>query len=286
MEVGSTYRAVQAVSQGRLELTEKTLQAPGPGKVRIRVEACGVCHSDSGTVEALFPIQWPRVPGHEVVGRIDALGSGVQGWVAGQRVGVGFLGGSCGYCEFCRNGDLVNCRNQEFAGIHDVGVYAEVMIAKASGLVSIPDSLSSVDAAPLLCAGLTTFSALRNAPAKAGDLVAVLGIGGLGHLGVQYARRMGFEVAAIARGADKAELAKKLGAHHYIDNAATEPAEALQALGGAKVILITASGGRRWPRPSRGYVRAVSRSSSASGLSRSRSRPWISYSEAASSKVP
>jgi len=244
MEVGSTYRAVQAVSQGRLELTEKTLQAPGPGKVRIRVEACGVCHSDSGTVEALFPIQWPRVPGHEVVGRIDALGSGVQGWVAGQRVGVGFLGGSCGYCEFCRNGDLVNCRNQEFAGIHDDGGYAEVMIAKASGLVSIPDSLSSVDAAPLLCAGLTTFSALRNAPAKAGDLVAVLGIGGLGHLGVQYARRMGFEVAAIARGADKAELAKKLGAHHYIDNAATEPAEALQALGGAKIILITASGGK------------------------------------------
>jgi len=244
MEVGSTYRAVQAVSQGRLELTEKTLQAPGPGKVRIRVEACGVCHSDSGTVEALFPIQWPRVPGHEVVGRIDALGSGVQGWVAGQRVGVGFLGGSCGYCEFCRNGDLVNCRNQEFAGIHDDGGYAEVMIAKASGLVSIPDSLSSVDAAPLLCAGLTTFSALRNAPAKAGDLVAVVGIGGLGHLGVQYARRMGFEVAAIARGADKAELAKKLGAHHYIDNAATEPAEALQALGGAKIILITASGGK------------------------------------------
>jgi alcohol dehydrogenase, propanol-preferring len=136
--------------------------------VRIRVEACGVCHSDSGTVEALFPIEWPRVPGHEVVGRIDALGSGVQGWVVGQRVGVGFLGGSCGHCEFCRNGDLVNCRNQEYTGIHHDGGYAEVMIAKASGLVSIPDDLSSVDAAPLLCAGLTTFSALRNAPAKAG----------------------------------------------------------------------------------------------------------------------
>jgi alcohol dehydrogenase, propanol-preferring len=244
MEVGSTYRAVQAVSQGRLGLTEKTLQAPGPGKVRIRVEACGVCHSDSGTVEALFPIEWPRVPGHEAVGRIDALGSGVQGWVVGQRVGVGFLGGSCGYCGFCRNGDLVNCRNQEFTGIHHDGGYAEVMIAKASGLMSIPASLSSVDAAPLLCAGLTTFSALRNAPAKAGELVAVVGIGGLGHLGVQYARHMGFEVIAIARGADKAELAKKLGAHHYIDNAATDPAEALQALGGAKVILITASGGK------------------------------------------
>ena len=223
MEAGSTYRAVQAVSRGRLEMTEKTLQAPGPGNVRIRVEACGVCHSDSGTVEALFPIEWPRVPGHEVVGRIDALGSGVQGWVVGQRVGVGFLGGSCGYCEFCRNGDLVNCQNQDYTGIHHDGGYAEVMIAKASGLVSIPDDLSSVDAAPLLCAGLTTFSALRNAPAKAGNLVAVLGIGGLGHLGVQYARHMGFEVAAIARGADKAELAKKLGAHHYIDSAATAP---------------------------------------------------------------
>jgi propanol-preferring alcohol dehydrogenase len=244
MEAASTYRAVQAVSPGRLELTEKTLQPPGPGKVRIRVEACGVCHSDSGTVEALFPIEWPRVPGHEVVGRIDALGPGVQGWTVGQRVGVGFLGGSCGYCGFCRNGDLVNCRNQEYTGIHHDGGYAEVMTAKSSGLVAIPDDLSSVDAAPLLCAGLTTFSALRNAPAKAGELVAVVGIGGLGHLAVQYARHMGFEVAAIARGADKVELAQKLGAHHYIDNAATDPAGALQALGGAKVVLITAPGGK------------------------------------------
>jgi alcohol dehydrogenase, propanol-preferring len=154
MEAASTYRAVQAISRGRLELTEKTLQAPAPGKVRIRVEACGVCHSDAGTVEGLFPIDWPRVPGHEVVGRIDALGSGVQGWAVGQRVGVGFLGGSCGYCEFCRNGDLVNCQNQEYTGIHHDGGYAEVMIAKVNGLVSIPDDLSSVDAAPLLCAGL------------------------------------------------------------------------------------------------------------------------------------
>src|SRR5262247_3309538 len=216
---------------------------PGPNQVRIRVEACGVCHSDSGTVEGLFPMSWPRVPGHEVVGRIDALGPGVQGWAVGQRVGVGFLGGPCGYCEFCRNGDLVNCRNQEFTGIHSDGGYAEVMIAKASGLVRIPDDLSAADAAPLLCAGLTTFNALRNAPAKAGDLVAVLGIGGLGHLAVQYARHMGFEVAAIARGSNTAQLAKKLGAHHYIDSAATDPAAALQALGGAKVILTTASGG-------------------------------------------
>ena len=244
MEAASTYRAVQAVSPGRLELTEKTLQPPGPGKVRIRVEACGVCHSDSGTVEALFPIEWPRVPGHEVVGRIDALGPGVQGRAVSQRVGVGFLGGSCGYCGFCRNGDLVTCRNQEFTGIHHDGGYGEVMIAKASGLVAIPDDLSSIDAAPLLCAGLTTFSALRNAPPKAGDLVAVVGIGGLGHLAVQYARHMGFAVAAIARGADKVELAQELGAHHYIDNATTNPAEALQALGGAKVVLIMASGGK------------------------------------------
>jgi propanol-preferring alcohol dehydrogenase len=221
----------------------KPLVDPGPGQVRIRVEASGVCHSDAGTVEGSFPINWPRVPGHEVVGRIDALGSGVQGWMVGQRVGVGFLGGSCGYCEFCRNGDLVNCGNQEFTGIHSDGGYAEVMIAKATGLVRIPDDLSSADAAPLLCAGLTTFNALRNAPAKAGDLVAVLGIGGLGHLAVQYARHMGFEVAAIARGSNTAELAKKLGAHHYIDSAASDPAAALQTLGGAKVILITASGG-------------------------------------------
>src|SRR2546422_10426241 len=240
----STYRAVQAVSPGKLELTEKPLLDPPPGHVRIRVEACGVCHSDAGTVEGVFPIKWPRVPGHEAVGRVDALGAGVEGWAIGQRVGVGFLGGSCGHCPFCRNGDLVNCQNQEYTGIQHDGGYAEVMIAKASGLIAVPDDLSSIAAAPLLCAGLTTFSALRDSPAKAGDLVAVLGIGGLGHLGVQYARHMGFEVAAIARGADKADLAKKLGAHHYIDSAATDPAAALQALGGAKVILITASGGK------------------------------------------
>src|SRR5262247_2701385 len=240
----STYKAIQVTKPGEFEAVMKPLVEPGPGQVRIRVEASGVCHSDAGTVEGSFSVSWPRVPGHEVVGRIDALGSGVQGWAVSQRVGVGFLGGSCGYCEFCRNGDLVNCRNQEFTGIHSDGGYAEMMIAKASGLMSIPDSLSSADAAPLLCAGLTTFSALRNAPAKAGDLVAVLGIGGLGHLGVQYARHMGCEVAAIARGGDKVELAKKLGAHHYIDSTATAPAEALQALGGAAVVLATVSAGK------------------------------------------
>src|SRR6201981_291329 len=242
--MSATYKAVEVTKPGEFSLANKPLRDPGPGQVRIRVEACGVCHSDAATVDGLFPIEWPRVPGHEVVGKIDALGAGVQGCTVGERVGVGFLAGSCGYCEFCRNGDLVNCKNQEYTGIHHDGGYAEVMIAKASGLVSIPDDLTSVAAAPLLGAGLTTFSALRNAEAKVGDLVAVLGIGGLGHLGVQYARHMGFEVAAIARGADKVELAKKLGAHHYIDNAAPAPAEALQALGGAKVILITASGGK------------------------------------------
>src|SRR5262249_21575308 len=237
--MAKTYRAVQVSKPGRLEVVERELTAPPPGQVRIRVEACGVCHSDSATVDGIFRgVAYPRVPGHEAVGRIDALGDGVQGWVVAQRVGIGFLGGSCGYCEFCREGDLVNCRNQEFTGIHRDGGYAEMLIARASGLMSIPDDLSSVDAAPLLCAGLTTFCALRSTPAKPGDLVAVLGIGGLGHLGVQYARHMGFEVAAIARGAETAELAKKLGAHHYIDSAASNPAEALQALGGAKVILV------------------------------------------------
>ena len=242
--MSAMYRAIQVTKPGAFEAVLKPLVDPGPGQVRIRIEACGVCHSDSGTVEGVFPINWPRVPGHEVVGRIDAIGSGVQGWEVGQRVGVGFLGGSCGYCEFCRNGDLVNCRNQGYTGIHSDGGYAEVMISKATGLVRIPDDLSSEDAAPLLCAGLTTFNALRNAPAKAGDLVAVLGIGGLGHLAVQYARHMGFEVAAISRGGNTAELAKRLGAHHYIDSAATDPAAALQALGGAKVIVVTASGGK------------------------------------------
>ena len=242
--MNTTYRAIEVSKPGEFSEVRKPFLDPGLNQVRIRVEACGVCHSDSATVEGLFPIDWPRVPGHELVGRIDALGSNVKGWAVGQRVGVGFLGGSCGYCEFCRNGDLVNCRNQEYTGIHSDGGYAEVMIAKASGLVSIPDDLSSAGAAPLLCAGITTFNALRNAPAKAGDLVAVLGIGGLGHLAVQYARRMGFEVVAIARGSNTAELAKKLGAHHYIDSAATDPAAALQALGGARVILVTASGGK------------------------------------------
>jgi propanol-preferring alcohol dehydrogenase len=240
----TTYTAVQAIGPGQLELTQKPFVDPGPGQVRLRVEACGVCHSDAATVEGAFPIQWPRVPGHEAVGVIDAIGNSVEGWTLGQRVGVGFLGGSCGHCAECRGGDLVNCRNQEFTGIHHDGGYAQYMLARASGLVSIPDDLASEDAAPLLCAGLTTFGALRNSPARAGDLVAVIGIGGLGHLAVQFARRMGFEVVAIGRGPDKDGLAGKFGAHHYIDSSAANVASALQDLGGAHLVVVTASGGK------------------------------------------
>ena len=240
----TTYRAVQVVSPGKWELISKPVVEPPFGHVRIQVEACGVCHSDAATVDGLFPIEWPRVPGHEVVGRIDAIGEHVEGWTAGQRVGVGFLGGNCGHCGYCRAGDLVNCQHQGYTGIHTDGGYAEVMIAKASGLIAIPDALHSVEAAPLLCAGITTFSALRHAPAKAGDLVAVLGIGGLGHLALQYARHMGFEVAAIGRGSERAELAKKLGAHHYIDSSTMDVGQALQALGGAAVVVATAPSGK------------------------------------------
>jgi propanol-preferring alcohol dehydrogenase len=238
----STYRAIQVTEPKKLELVQRPIPNPPAGKVRIRVEACGVCHTDSFTVEGLFPgLTFPRVPGHEVVGKIDALGGGVSGWTIGQRVGVGFLGGHCGACNLCRRGDFVNCTNQPISGAHYDGGYAESMIAIPSGLVSIPDDLGSADAAPLLCAGLTTYNALRHSLAEPGDLVAVQGIGGLGHLGVQFAARMGFRVAAIARGAEKEPLAKKLGAHHYIDSKAGDPVAALQALGGAKVILATAS---------------------------------------------
>jgi propanol-preferring alcohol dehydrogenase len=238
----STYRAVQVASPGKFESVERTLVDPPAGKVRLRIEACGICHSDAATVEGLIPgITFPRVPGHEVVGRIDAVGDGVTGWNVGQRVGVGFLGGHCSVCRFCRRGDFVNCTHQPFCGIHFDGGYAESMIALPSGLVAIPDELSSADAAPLLCGGLTTYNALRHSSAEPGDLVAVQGIGGLGHLGVQFAARMGFRVAAIARGAEKEPLAKQLGAHHYIDSRAEDPAAALQRLGAAKVILATAS---------------------------------------------
>lgn len=235
-----TYRAIQVVEPGHLELTELPVRQPEPGHVRIRVEACGVCHSDSVTVEGVMPVAFPRVPGHEVVGRIDAVGQGVSGWAVGQRVGVGFLAGPCGTCGPCRDGDFVNCTSQPLTGVHMDGGYAEMLIARASGLVSIPPELDSADAAPLLCAGLTTFDALRDGGAGPGDLVAVLGIGGLGHLAVQYARSMGFKVAVVARGAEKREVALDLGAHFYIDSLAQNASLELIGLGGARLILATA----------------------------------------------
>jgi D-arabinose 1-dehydrogenase-like Zn-dependent alcohol dehydrogenase len=241
-----TYRAVQVSEPGKLELVEREVKAPPPGKVRIRIEACGVCHTDASTVEGLSPgTTYPRVPGYEVVGRIDALGEGVPSWELGQRVGVGFLGGYCRRCPPCRRGDFVNCQNQAVSGLTSDGGYAEVMLADERGLTAVPDGLTSADAAPLLCAGLTTFNALRNSPARPGDLVAVQGVGGLGHLGVQFASRMGFRVAAIARGPETEPLARELGAHHYIDSRAQDDAgAALQALGGASVILATVPSGK------------------------------------------
>jgi len=208
-----TYKAVEVSAPGTLRLVERPVKEPGAGQVRIRVEACGVCHSDAATVMGAWPgLTLPRVPGHEVVGRIDALGAGVTRWKIGQRVGVGFLGGEDGVCEPCRRGDTVNCQNPIVSGITVDGGYAEVMIAEARGLAAIPDELSSAEAAPLLCAGITTYNALRNAGLRAGDLVAVQGVGGLGHLGIQFARHMGFRTVAIGRGGDKEKLAKDLGA--------------------------------------------------------------------------
>jgi D-arabinose 1-dehydrogenase-like Zn-dependent alcohol dehydrogenase len=214
--------------------------------VRIKVQACGICHSDSFTKEGTFPgIQYPRAPGHEVAGIIDALGTGVQGWTAGQRVGVGWHGGHCGYCDSCRRGDFVTCRiAPQIPGITYDGGYADYVIVPAEALALIPDGLSAVEAGPLMCAGITTFNALRHSGAKPGQVVAILGIGGLGHLGVQFAVKMGFKTVAIARGTDKAPLAKKLGAWRYIDSQAGNPAEELLKLGGAKVILATATSGQ------------------------------------------
>jgi D-arabinose 1-dehydrogenase-like Zn-dependent alcohol dehydrogenase len=237
-----THRAMQVTEPGRFELVERAITQPPAGKVRIRIEACGVCHSDILTVEGVFPgISYPRVPGHEAIGKIDALGEGVSGWTVGQRVGVGYLAGPCFHCEQCLRGDFVNCENQGVTGVGSDGGYAEVMIAGERGLVAVPDALTSADAAPLLCAGVTTCNALRNSPARPGDLVAIQGIGGLGHLGIQFARGMGFRVVAIGRGADKAPLAAHLGASRYIDAATEDPAAVLQKMGGAKVILATAA---------------------------------------------
>jgi D-arabinose 1-dehydrogenase-like Zn-dependent alcohol dehydrogenase len=232
-------------AHGPFELVERDIPEPAPNHVRIKVQACGVCHSDSVTKEGLFPnIEYPRVPGHEVIGAVDAIGAGVAGWQPGQRVGVGWHGGNCGYCDACRRGDAFACETETLVtGVTHDGGYAEYMIAPATALARVPADLTSVEAAPLMCAGITTFNALRNSGAGPGDLVAVLGLGGLGHLGVQFAAKLGFKTVAIARGQDKAPLAQQLGAHHYIDSRAEDPAEALRKLGGAKVILATATSG-------------------------------------------
>ena len=239
-------RAVQVTRpKGSLEIVEREIPDPGAGWVRVKVEACGICHSDAMTKEGKWPgIEYPRVPGHEIAGNIDAIGPGVLGWTRGQRVGVGWHGGHCGYCNSCRRGDFVTCQVAlQIPGIAYDGGYAEYMIAPAGALALIPDGLSSVDAAPLVCAGVTTFNSLRNSGARPGDLVAILGIGGLGHLGVQFAAKMGFNTVAIARGLDKEPLARKLGANSYIDSHAQDPAKELLKLGGAKVVLATVTNG-------------------------------------------
>jgi alcohol dehydrogenase len=239
-------QAVQVANPGGpLELVERDVPEPPEGHVLVKVQACGICHSDSLTKEGQWPgLQFPRVPGHEIAGVVEKLGARVEGWEVGQRIGVGWHGGHCGHCEHCRHGDFVLCQKGQIPGISYDGGYADYMVAPQEALARMPDDLSDVDAAPLLCAGITTFNALRHSGARAGDVVAILGIGGLGHLGVQYARKMGFVTVAIARGQDKAPLAKQLGAHHYIDSASQNVAEALLTLGGARVILATATSGK------------------------------------------
>lgn len=238
-----TMRAVQVSRPGGpLEMVEREIPQPGPRQVRVKVQACGLCHSDTLTKEGHWPgIQYPRVPGHEIAGVIDAVGSDVPSWKPGQRVGVGWLGGYCGYCEPCRRGTFIACVRQQVTGITMDGGYQDYAVVPFEGLASIPDEIGPVDAGPLMCAGITTFNSLRNSGARPGDTVAVLGIGGLGHLGVQFAAKMGFRTIAIARGKDKEPLAKQLGARDYIDSTAGDPAVALQQRGGAKIILATAS---------------------------------------------
>jgi D-arabinose 1-dehydrogenase-like Zn-dependent alcohol dehydrogenase len=230
-----------AKAGGPFEIVERDIPQPGAGQVRIKVEACGICYSDSLVKEALYPgLQLPRAPGHEISGRIDAVGTGVTQWKPGQRVGVGWHGGHCFVCDACRRGNFILCTNEKITGISFDGGYGEYTITPAEAVASIPDSLSAEEAAPLLCAGITVFNSMRNSGARGGDLVAVQGIGGLGHLGVQYARQMGFHTVAIGRGGDKEPLAKKLGAHTYIDSGATDAAAELKKLGGARLILATA----------------------------------------------
>jgi D-arabinose 1-dehydrogenase-like Zn-dependent alcohol dehydrogenase len=233
-------------AKGPIDVVEVEIPEPGPGQVRIKVEASGICHSDSLTKEGLWPgIQYPRVPGHEIAGIVDALGPSVPVWKAGDRVGVGWHGGHCGYCHSCRRGDFLTCRVSPLVpGISYDGGHAEYMVAPAVALARIPDGVSATEAGPLMCAGITTFNSLRHAGALPGDLVAVLGIGGLGHLGIQFAAKMGFRTVAIARGKDKEALALKLGAHLYIDSESQSPAEELTRLGGARVVLATVTSGK------------------------------------------
>jgi D-arabinose 1-dehydrogenase-like Zn-dependent alcohol dehydrogenase len=233
-------RAVQVTKAGGpLELVSLPIPEPGPDQVRVRVQACGICHSDTVAVNGLMGTIFPAVPGHEVVGLVDAIGEGVTQWKPGQRVGLGWYGGHCGKCGPCRRGDYICCEFALMPGISYHGGYADYLVAPAQALAAVPESLNSEEAAPLLCAGITTFNAIRNSGARPPDLVAILGIGGLGHLGVQYAAKMGFQTVAIARGQDKAEFAKQLGAHHYIDNSKQDVAKELQKLGGAKTIVST-----------------------------------------------
>ena len=241
----ATMRAVQVPRPGGpLEIVERPIPEPAAGWVRIKVRACGVCHSDSIVKEGQFPgIQYPKVPGHEVAGEIDAVGAGVTAWKPGQKVGVGWNGGYCGQCENCRRGNFFACVTGATTGITFDGGYAEYLVAPASAVALMPPEMQPVDSAPLLCAGVTTFNALRNSGARPGDVVAVLGLGGLGHLGVQYAAKMGFHTVGIARGKDKEPLARKLGAAVYLDSQSQDPAAELQKLGGAKVILATATSG-------------------------------------------
>lgn len=239
-----TYRAFQATGQHQFELVEREVVDPQPGHVRVRVLTCGVCHSDFIGAEGVRPDpSQPVVPGHEVVGVVDAVGPDVTAWQIGDRVGIGFLGGHCGECAQCRRGDFVNCLNQPQTGTTQDGGYAEMVYVRATGLVRVPDALDPIDAAPLLCAGITTYNALRQADAPPGAVVAIQGIGGLGHLGVQYAKQLGYHTVAIARGAEKEELARSLGADDYIDSAAVDLSAALQDLGGAAVIVATAASG-------------------------------------------
>ena len=240
-------RAAQVVSaKGPYQIVEREIPEPDAGQVRIRVQASGVCHSDSLTKEGIWPgLQYPRVPGHEVAGIVDAVGAGVAGWNVGDRGGVGWHGGHCGHCDACRHGDFLVCQVAALVpGISYDGGHADYMIAPAVALARIPEGLSAADAAPLMCAGVTTFNALRHAGARPGDLVAVLGIGGLGHLGVQFAAKAGYRTVAIARGKDKEPLARRLGAHHYVDSQSQDPAEELTRLGGARVILATVTSGK------------------------------------------